>query len=107
MGKDGDREIGQDQCAAIRSTGLQEVQRIDSRAHDPLIHPLQRAWEKSILFIRNAEAHDRLNSSGRIRRTRHPRGVRLVALVAPHAYTLWRCWPLTRRRKGPRILLRL
>ena len=44
---------------AIRSTGLQEVQRTDSRAHDPLIHTLQRARERSILFIRNAEAHDR------------------------------------------------
>ena len=43
---------------AIRSTGLQEVQRTDSRAHDPLIHTMQRARERSVLFIRKAEAHD-------------------------------------------------
>ena len=50
---------GKTSVLAIRSTGLQEVQRTDSRAHDPLIHTLQRARERSILFIRNAEAHDR------------------------------------------------
>src|SRR4029453_5579759 len=49
---------GKTSVLAIRSTGLQEVQRTDSRAHDPLIHTLQRARERSILFIRNAEAHD-------------------------------------------------
>jgi hypothetical protein len=43
---------------AIRSTGLKEVQRTDSRAHDPLIHTMQRARERSVLFIRKAEAHD-------------------------------------------------
>ena len=49
---------GKTSVLAIRSTGLQEVQRTDSRAHDPLMHTLQRARERSILFIRNAEAHD-------------------------------------------------
>jgi hypothetical protein len=49
---------GKTRVLAIRSTGLHEVQRTDSRAHDPLIHTLQRAQERSILFIRNAEAHE-------------------------------------------------
>jgi len=49
---------GKTSVLAIRSTGLQEVQRTDSRAHDPLMHTLQRARERSILFIRKAEAHD-------------------------------------------------
>jgi hypothetical protein len=45
---------------AIRLTGLQEVQGTDARAHDPLIHTMQRARERSVLFIRKAEAHDLL-----------------------------------------------
>jgi hypothetical protein len=47
---------------AVRATGLQEIQRTDSRAHDPLMHTLQRTRERSILFIRKAEAHDQESS---------------------------------------------
>ena len=43
---------------AIQSTGLQEVQRTASRGHDPLMHIMQRARERSVLLVRKAEAHD-------------------------------------------------